>query len=42
MDEENVANTHHGVFFSHKKLNYAICRKMDGIGDHHVKQEKSD
>jgi hypothetical protein len=34
---------HKGVLFSHKeKGNYIICRKMDGTGDHHVKQNKPD
>jgi hypothetical protein len=27
----------YGVLFSHKKLNYFICRKMDRTGDHHIK-----
>jgi hypothetical protein len=36
------AHTHactlHGILISHKeKLNYAICWKMDGTGDHHGK-----
>jgi hypothetical protein len=38
MDKENVAFIHNGVLFSHKEeLNLVVCRKLDGIGDHHVK-----
>jgi hypothetical protein len=38
-----VDYTHNGALFSHKEeLNYVICRKMDGTGDHLVKQNKSD
>jgi hypothetical protein len=25
-----------GVLFSHKELNYFICKSMDGTGEHHV------
>jgi hypothetical protein len=36
-----VIYIHNGVLLSHKKeLNYVICRKMDGTGDYHVKQNK--
>jgi hypothetical protein len=41
MDEENEVYSHNGTLFSHKKP-YAICRKMDGTGDHHVKRSKPD
>jgi hypothetical protein len=28
-------------FFSHKKeQNYAICRKIDGTGDHHAEEDE--
>jgi hypothetical protein len=31
------------VLFSQKEeQNYVICRKIDGNGDHHVKQDKPD
>jgi hypothetical protein len=38
MDEEN-AFLHSGALFRHKeKQNHVVFRKMDGIRDHHVKQ----
>jgi hypothetical protein len=37
MNKENVY-THNGVLFSNKEWNCVTCRKMDGTGDHHVKQ----
>jgi hypothetical protein len=34
---------YYGVLFSHKeKWNYVLCRKMDGTGEHHIKQNKPD
>jgi hypothetical protein len=37
MGKESVVYIHNGVLLSHKEeCNYAICRKMDGTGDHHV------
>jgi hypothetical protein len=35
MDKENVAYVCNGVLFSHKELDYIICRKMDGTRDYH-------
>jgi hypothetical protein len=37
MYNKNVVHVHSGVLFSHKEeLNYVICRKMDGTGDHYA------
>jgi hypothetical protein len=43
MDKENVVYTHNGVLFScEEECNCVVRRKMDGTGNHHVKQNKSD
>jgi hypothetical protein len=41
MDQENVVYIHNGVLFSREKneIMYGVC-KMDGTGEHHVKQNK--
>lgn len=40
---ENEAYTHHETLFSSKyEINYNIFRKIDGIKDHYVKQNKPD
>jgi hypothetical protein len=37
-----MAHIHNGVLFTHKgEWNYAVCRKMNGTGDH-AKWSKSD
>jgi hypothetical protein len=28
------------VFFRYKEQNYAVFKKMDGTGEHHIKQNK--
>lgn len=41
MDEENVIHTCDGILFRHKeKWSYDICRKMDEMRNHYVKQNK--
>jgi hypothetical protein len=43
MDKENVVCIHDGVVFCHKEQwCNIICRKMDVIGDDHVKWNKPD
>jgi hypothetical protein len=38
-----VEYIHNVVLFRHKEEKYHIvCRKIDGTGDHHVKQNKPD
>jgi hypothetical protein len=38
-----MTHTHNVILFSYKEeQNYAICRKMDGTGDNHAKQNKTD
>jgi hypothetical protein len=43
---ENVTHTpthtHTRVLFSCKEQNCVVCRKMDGVRDHNVKQNKPD
>jgi hypothetical protein len=35
MDKENVAYIHYVILFNYEEeRNYAVCRKMDGTGDH--------
>lgn len=41
MDEENVIYVCSGVYVSHKEWNHAICRKLDVIGENHIKWNKS-
>jgi hypothetical protein len=40
MHKENMVYTHSRLLFSHKEKNYVIYKKMNGTGDHNVKQEK--
>jgi hypothetical protein len=37
-----VTQIHSGVLFGHKEWNYVTFRKMEGTGDHYVKQNKPD
>jgi hypothetical protein len=40
MDKENRLHIDNGAFFHNKEeWNYVICRKMNGTGYHHVKQD---
>jgi len=42
MDKGDVANTYHGILFSHKKeWNLAICNDTDGARKSYAKQNKS-
>jgi hypothetical protein len=41
MDKENVY-IHDGVLLTMKKDINVICRKVDGAGDHHAKQDQPD
>jgi hypothetical protein len=36
--DKYVVYMHNGVLFSHMKELSNVCRKMNGIGGHHVKQ----
>jgi hypothetical protein len=41
MDKETVVYIHNGMLFSHKEeRNQTVFIKMDGSGDHQVKQNK--
>jgi hypothetical protein len=41
MDKENIAYICNEVLFNLKeKLDYAICQKMDGTGDHQAEWNK--
>jgi hypothetical protein len=43
MDKENVAYIHNGVLFSHKEeYSFVVYMKMNGTGDLHVKQNKTE
>ena len=44
MDKEDVRYTHkhNGMLLSHKKWNFAICRKVDVLGEHYAKWNKWD
>jgi hypothetical protein len=43
MCKENIIHIHTIVLFSYKEeWNPVICRKMDGLGGHHVKWNKSE
>ena len=39
LDKENVAHTHPGILYSHKKGRvHVLCRDMDEAGNHHSQQ----
>ena len=43
MDKEDVVYIYNGILLSHKKeKNWVICRDVDGPGDYHTKQSKSE
>ena len=43
LDKEDVVHVYNGILFSHKKeRNWVICRDVDGPGDCHTEQSKSE
>jgi hypothetical protein len=41
--EIDIIHIHTGVLLSHEEAqNHVICRRMNGTGEHHVKQNKPD
>jgi hypothetical protein len=42
MNVKKMVYMHNEFYSSIKKNDTVICRKMDGTGDHHIKQNKSD
>jgi hypothetical protein len=42
MDKENVVYIDDGILFIHKEQNQAICKIVDGTGNHQLKKKHSE
>ena len=40
--DKDVILAYNGIQLSHKRMIFAICSNMDGLGEHYAKLNKSD